>query len=144
MIYINDNEYEGGWIKNRGKLESDGIINLYSSNLMKHDILKMPPFPFPWRASVNRTITYLSPPYKFYVYRNRPNLSRLVGKIKDVTLSCSFTDVPKDLIITSHYYSLSVHLPAAGRDLRLYHILRWSHAWRILGSTWRMSDRVYH
>jgi hypothetical protein len=44
---------------------------------------------------------------------------KLIRGKKDVTTHCSFTDGPKDLIITSHY-RLSVHHPAAGRELRLH------------------------
>ena len=48
---------------------------------------------------------------------------KLVRGKKDVTTPCSFTDGTKDLIITGHY-RLPVHHPAAGRELRLFHILQ--------------------
>jgi hypothetical protein len=73
--------------------------------------------------------------YKLDLYLNRSNLSREVGKRKErCYYSLFFHRRTQGSDITSHY-RLSVYHPAAGRELRRYHILQLSHAWRILGST---------
>jgi hypothetical protein len=45
---------------------------------------------------------------------------------------------------SDQHQTVLVYNPPARTELRLYHILQSSHAWRILDSMRRMSDRVYH